>query len=1337
MVGLFFPFVLIVSLHITLAKHYEYKSQEDNTILKAQTSCLETSMSTFTFRLHYPFQDNSSDLDLNILSSLATRSKLVGLAARCDWVFGNPETTTCGNEAGQCQAVFYGDIRKQPRTIFLTFDYLQNFMETIMPCLNSHFVVIVHLVPLGSFRYGISRSVYEQVTKFANSALVKHAFVQGDFFSDKKWDLHKKISMIPTGINSTAAYMNYIIDDIIYFPRVIKAPIISNRTLKVLVPNGVTENIPVNCNKSPQICEKKMVKIRSLKDYAELGTYSYVLCINENMVWQTLLAGAIPVLVMKESRFNKNGLDLPIVLIEFIENLNRLDIKTLKQIRKSLIPYFINVAKRQKIVEYMLVDYWWNQIHNTIHQIHSRPLQHYSGTSHVYIDFKNEFVIKIGKRFNAFTPISREICILKKLRNYDWCPKIISYGRNFIVTKWAGVPLRQYNIPKDFDSQIRRILHDLKEAGVQHNDITKRKNEIDMLVNEKRHLMLVDFGWATVSYNSSLRSYSCSDVGVERVSNFAPSWFLPTEDRHVISVLRTLAKGGSISRYMDPHRNTGSQSEIPQLLLSSNSLSVRGYQRFSLTTDGRLVIEKKKEKFHIILHVLKSLHETHKCSTFLDIGCNAGLTSFIAKRNGYSKRVIGLDHDYEYVEMYNRIVARENMLRIRAELFSFGDPLPLKYRSDVVFVGALIHWIYTCTAKFKNFANIFEYLYLVVGNILLIEWVDPLDSAILDFNHIESCGNQPSVNNTDHDDYTQKMFDRQLSIHFNVLDIIPLNKANTRLLYVTETKYHQMTKFNLQNGLSVPQADHIDIALTKTKNSVITDAIERAFCAAESFPFELPMVEKLFISDVQRVPGFLPIDILLPALNMKTIENKTHTQNDFSSQSLYLSFFNVSLCLSFKLQLQNQNIDYLKCIPFVKLNRRGWYNISIPLESPLNKIATGSSHTMTIKSFADTCYGRKSNTALKFSFSLPAIHGPQVCNSDLQRCFDNVSVFEKFLNNKISLRLVTTTFGCMFGFDVINTTPFQDNYNFQNIFLKVCIVKREIGNDEYFRSCSDYLRIAEIVNQAVFSLEVPEGLPTLYLSSKDVEEYFDGELYAMVPLCTALTDQCRYVTHLLQRERVAVSPNWTVDRLFLALNGAVYAGNLTEIHFVLNEIIRNSACLENQEYNIGSFPNLNAESSPLVIAAFNGNFDAVQMLYLVRKIYNPYLHNCIDPLSFDRHGLTPLDVALEKKHDNIAIYLAHEYHARFHISNSISSIYKYRRVFCSAFKKIAMYDRKFVLNNLLSTLQWEGGILAELVHMSAASGNVKMLKSALKYAKSEKHPDGHIVSFNTMHGTNG
>ena len=164
---------------------------------------------------------------------------------------------------------------------------------------------------------------------------------------------------------------------------------------------------------------------------------------------------------------------------------------TLKQIRKSLIPYFINVAKRQKIVEYMLVDYWWNQIHNTIHQIDSRPLQHYSGTSHVYIDFKNEFVIKIGKRFNAFTPISREICILKKLRNYDWCPKIISYGRNFIVTKWAGVPLRQYNIPKDFDSQIRRILHDLKEAGVQHNDITKlRCNNHFWASKFDRHILM-------------------------------------------------------------------------------------------------------------------------------------------------------------------------------------------------------------------------------------------------------------------------------------------------------------------------------------------------------------------------------------------------------------------------------------------------------------------------------------------------------------------------------------------------------------------------------------------------------------------------------------------------------------------------------------------------------------------------------------------------------------------------------------------------------------------------------------------------------------------------------
>jgi SAM-dependent methyltransferase/predicted Ser/Thr protein kinase len=792
--GIFSLLVPIVFLHMTTAK--QNTIEDDSILSNTQVSCLRSSVSTFKVKLHHPFQDNYPS-DLNILSSVTIHSKLVGLAARCDWILGSLETANYGNEPGQSQTVFYGDIRKRPRTIFITFDHLQSFVGNIMPCLYSHVVVILRLSTLGSFRDGFNHSIFRQIAQLANSTLVKHIFVQGNFFSGevakgdtfsgKQQDIYKKISKMPLGINSSAPYMNYIIDDIIYFPRKINAPILSNRTLKVLIPHDVMQNISGNCNEL--ICEYKRVKMHSLKDYEDLGKYSYVLCSNENMVWQTLLAGAIPILVLNETRFDRIGLHLPIVRIRFTENLNNLD---LKQIRNRLAPYFNKVHKRQTIVEYMLLDFWWNQIDTIINQTHSHPLQQFSGTSKVYIDLENEFVVKIGKRYKAFTPIRREICILKKLQNYDWCPKIISYGKNFVVTKWAGVPLRPHNIPKDFDSQIRRILHDLKEAGVQHNDIIKlgkRKNDIELLVNEKSHLMLVDFGWATLSSNSSSRSYSCSDVGSTKVSNFAPTWFIQKEDWKVISVVRTLAEDDNFLPYMDPHRKFG-------------SLAVHGYHRFSFATDGRLIIEKQKEKFGSIHGVLKSLHEMHKFSTFLDIGCSAGLTSFIAKLNGYSKQIIGLDHDAEYVDVYNQIAARQNMKRIRAELFSFGDPLPLKYRSDVVFVGALIHWIFTCTAQFKNFASIFEYLYLVVGKILLIEWVDPLDEAILYFNHIESCGNQTSTIKTDDDCYTQRMFDSQLSIHFNVLDIIPLNKAKTRLLYVTETIYGKGNELNLQDGLS-------------------------------------------------------------------------------------------------------------------------------------------------------------------------------------------------------------------------------------------------------------------------------------------------------------------------------------------------------------------------------------------------------------------------------------------------------------------------------------------------------------------------------------------------------
>ena len=86
--------------------------------------------------------------------------------------------------------------------------------------------------------------------------------------------------------------------------------------------------------------------------------------------------------------------------------------------------------------------------------------------------------------------------------------------------------------------------------------------------------------------------------------------------------------------------------------------------------------------------------------------------------------------------------------------FSFGNPFPTK--ADVVFMGALIHWVFTCTANFGKFDPIIEYLLTAADNVLLIEWVDPMDIQIQTFHHLD-CGG------TKEEEYTLVGFEKALN----------------------------------------------------------------------------------------------------------------------------------------------------------------------------------------------------------------------------------------------------------------------------------------------------------------------------------------------------------------------------------------------------------------------------------------------------------------------------------------------------------------------------------------------------------------------------------------------
>merc|ERR1712150_417516 len=121
--------------------------------------------------------------------------------------------------------------------------------------------------------------------------------------------------------------------------------------------------------------------------------------------------------------------------------------------------------------------------------------------------------------------------------------------------------------------------------------------------------------------------------------------------------------------------------------------------------------------------------------------------------------------------------------------FSFGEPFPVD-RCDTVFVGALIHWVFSCTASFGSFDRIADYLYERVGKMLLIEWIDPEDSAIKFFHHLD-CGSRGDA--TTQARYNLPSFEASLKRHAVILGT-HRTTVPTRVLYVTEKKMTRARK---------------------------------------------------------------------------------------------------------------------------------------------------------------------------------------------------------------------------------------------------------------------------------------------------------------------------------------------------------------------------------------------------------------------------------------------------------------------------------------------------------------------------------------------------------------
>ncbi len=187
----------------------------------------------------------------------------------------------------------------------------------------------------------------------------------------------------------------------------------------------------------------------------------------------------------------------------------------------------------------------------------------------------------------------------------------------------------------------------------------------------------------------------------------------------------------SVKSYKNTRRaaSKGTQSETPTIKCADGRCVVGGYQHFTITANNLTVNRGYQSKFNYIKSFLQE--HTEDCKSVSDLGASNGLVSFTAAQLGYPT-VHALDHDLSCIQVMNKIKTHLNFQTVQPKEWSFGDEGP---QSDIVIVGALIHWVYSCTALYGNFDKIIQYLWKMTNKYLLIEWVNPNDAAIKSFKH--------------------------------------------------------------------------------------------------------------------------------------------------------------------------------------------------------------------------------------------------------------------------------------------------------------------------------------------------------------------------------------------------------------------------------------------------------------------------------------------------------------------------------------------------------------------------------------------------------------------------
>ena len=133
--------------------------------------------------------------------------------------------------------------------------------------------------------------------------------------------------------------------------------------------------------------------------------------------------------------------------------------------------------------------------------------------------------------------------------------------------------------------------------------------------------------------------------------------------------------------------------------------------------------------------------------------------------NFKAKQLYLLDHDKEYISMLDNLIHWLDInIKVIISKFEFGIDALDTY--DVIITLSTIHWFYSATTNIGCLFTIIKMLADKVNKYLIIEWIDPEDSAIKSFHHID-------FNKTVHKTaYTRENLELALSNNFtNVIKV--------------------------------------------------------------------------------------------------------------------------------------------------------------------------------------------------------------------------------------------------------------------------------------------------------------------------------------------------------------------------------------------------------------------------------------------------------------------------------------------------------------------------------------------------------------------------------------